>query len=258
MTVSTDGVYQNLGIPSTGISQRHKVSGRLPGPPKGQVSQATTKKGGILWFVILMSGAIFALSSFMPTDDKQENIELSENDGLRGGGSGKYYVTADRLNRRTCRKVTCGIVGWTSFREAHEVHDGWARVTKRYDASCEGSVSSYVDSGNAACASKNGIVAGEFAEWVSLEFLTKNRPPDPSKGATGLAAVVGQSDDYRRFRDEFVSGAKKLISEGKCTEDQLKATGGFIKSVNKGNDDYFSYCGDVRIYLNVKTGSVFQ
>ena len=77
------------------------------------------------------------------------------------------WVTADRLNRRTCPQPTCGSVGVQFFREGvtiYEQKNGWARITRPYDASCFNGVSEYVDSGENACDAANGIVNGRIAE----------------------------------------------------------------------------------------------
>src|SRR5690606_4483053 len=90
-----------------------------------------------------------------------------------------FWVTSDRLNRRTCPSENCGIVGQFFFREGvtvHERRNGWARVSQRYDASCVGGRSKYVDAGNANCDPANGISEGKFAEWVSATYLSENRP----------------------------------------------------------------------------------
>ncbi len=86
-------------------------------------------------------------------------------------GDERYWVTSERLNRRTCPSESCGVVGQLFFREGvtiHERRDGWVRASQTYDASCVGGRSEYVDTGNAACAPANGITDGQFAEWVSV------------------------------------------------------------------------------------------
>ena len=53
---------------------------------------------------------------------------------------------------------------------------------------------------------------------VSLE----RAPPDPAAGATGIEALVGQSDDYRIYKAAFVEAAQSLISSGRCSGPTLK------------------------------------
>ncbi len=62
----------------------------------------------------------------------------------------QYWVTSERLARRTCASSRCGVVGQLMFRESAQVYemvDGWARITEPYDASCAEGRSDYVDSG---------------------------------------------------------------------------------------------------------------
>jgi hypothetical protein len=176
------------------------------------------------------------------------------------------WVTTDRLSRRTCPAVTCGIVGTLMFREKatiYEERNGWARVSKYYDASCQNGLSEYVDSGNAACIEDNGIVDGLFAEWVSMEYLGDMRPADPSAGARGYYALVSGSDDYRHYKDVFARAAAELIESGRCTEQDFREMGGWLKSTtHKDAPVYFTYCGEMqiqnRLYLNAATGDLFQ
>src|SRR5215217_35282 len=69
------------------------------------------------------------------------------------------WVSIDRLNRRTCPAASCGSVGVLFFREKatlYEERQGWARISRYYDASCQNGRSIYVDTGNASCDSENG------------------------------------------------------------------------------------------------------
>jgi len=143
-----------------------------------------------------------------------------------------------------------------------EVKGDWARVSKRYDASCAGGKSAYVDEGNASCTADNGIKGGQFAEWVEAKYLSPNRPADPAEGATGFSKLVAGSDDFRIYEAAFVKAAQKLIASGQCSEADFKEMGGFWKStINKG-PVYFTYCGGMtianRIYLDASTGRIYR
>lgn len=178
----------------------------------------------------------------------------------------KLWVTSDRLNRHTCPKASCGIVGQLMFREAATVweeSDGWARVSQIYDASCVNGKSEYVDSGNSECVADNGIVEGQFAEWVEMANLSAERPADPAETATAHEKLVAGSDDFQHHRTAFVTAATKLISERRCKAADFEEMGGWMKSVtaHKNEPVYFTYCGGMtsanRIYLNVETGAIF-
>lgn len=181
---------------------------------------------------------------------------------LPARSASESWVTTDRLNRRTCPDTRCGTVGILMFREkatVYEEKDGWARISKYYDASCRNGQSDYVDSGNAACIGSNGIVAGEFAEWVSMNYLSIVRPPDPGSGATGSYSLVSGSDDYGTYKDAFAKAASSLVDSGQCTVRDFRNMGGWMKSMtDKSRPIYFTYCGQDRLYLNAETGEVFR
>lgn len=179
--------------------------------------------------------------------------------------AGKLWVTSERLQRHSCPSESCGIVGQLFFREAATVLErkgGWARISKRYDASCSGGRSEYVDKGNAECSAANGIVDGKFAEWVRAEHLSANRPPDPAVTATEDEKLVAGSDDFRRYRRAFVTAARTLIDDGRCTAGDFEENGGWMKSSNHRDEPvYFMYCGGFtaanRIYLDAGSGRIF-
>ena len=178
----------------------------------------------------------------------------------------KSWVTSDSLYRRTCPSTTCGIVGKFFFRQAVEVEEitsGWARVTKYYDASCVNGRSEYVDSGDARCIESNGIRDGQFAEWVSVKYLSESQPADPGAGAVGIAALISDSDDFRKHKDAFIAASQTLLSQGRCSEQDFKEMGGWSKSSNHPNQPiYFTYCGGMakanRIYLDASSGRIFR
>lgn len=180
--------------------------------------------------------------------------------------SESYWNTVDRLNRRTCPSTQCGVVGRLFFREGatvYEVRNGWARITPAYNASCKNGHSEYVDSGNSACLASNGIQGGKFSEWVAFKYLSKNRPPDPAGDETGLAGILGKSDDYHLYKDQFLKTASALISQKICTLKDFQEGWGFTKSTKYPNQPvYFTYCGGMhkrnKIHLNVQSGKIFR
>ncbi len=177
----------------------------------------------------------------------------------------QMWTSVDSAHRRTCPSTQCGSVGTLFYRESakvFETRNGWSRVSRYYDAACSGGRSAYVDSGNADCTTTNGIEGGQLAEWVRSDLLTAQRPADPSEGATGTAALIGQSDDFRLHREAFVKATDELIASGTCRPSDFEEWGGWMKSSNKGTGTgiYFSYCGggSDRIYLDVGSGRVFR
>lgn len=178
----------------------------------------------------------------------------------------RYWVTSDRLNRRTCASPSCGIVGQLFFREGVSVLEqdaGWGRITQPYDAACLGGRSTYVDSGNGACELANGISDGAFSEWVSMAYLSRTRPDDPAVGATGIEELIAGSDDFARHRAAFAAAAQSLIAQGRCVAQDFLDMGGWVaSSSHRDQPIYFTYCGGAtvanRLYLNAQTGEVFQ
>src|SRR5206468_3741444 len=107
------------------------------------------------------------------------------------------------------------------YRESAEVletKNGWGRVSKYYPAYCTAGRLMDVKSGKADCSPLNGVKDGEVAQWVRLDRLSRNRPPDPAAGAEGIAALVGRFDDFHRHQAAFVKAAEKLLASGDCTE----------------------------------------
>jgi hypothetical protein len=177
----------------------------------------------------------------------------------------QMWVTSQYLDRHTCPSQRCGVVGGLFFRESAHVQERkneWARISRRYDASCADGKSEYVDKGNARCTSANGIENGQFAEWVRLSSLSTKRPPDPADTATAAERLVKDSDDFTQHRRAFVRAAHQLIDEGRCTEADFLENGGWMKStVERDAPVYFTYCGGMtlanKIQLNAATGRLY-
>lgn len=176
-----------------------------------------------------------------------------------------YWVTSDRLESHTCPSITCGVAGALLLREKAtvlEVRNGWGRITKYYYASCQDGISQYVKSGRKDCGKDNGIVDGQFAEWVTMKPLSKQRPANPAAGAIGDAALVAKSDDYLLHKDTFIKAAKSLIANSTCTEADFKEGIGWMKTIYRDRPVYFVYCGEWKIsnkvYLDVSNGKTFK
>lgn len=206
----------------------------------------------------IIAAAYFGLSSMgrLPSIGDRTSGESPQSEA---------WVTAERLNRRTCPSADCGSVGQFFSRDRVDVFeekDGWVRVSQYYDASCWAGVTEYVDSGNDACTEENGVVDGRFAEWVSSEYLSPSRPPDPAAGATGMNALVANSDDYARYGDSFARAVGELIASQQCSRADFEEMGGWLKSSFHDGPIYFTYCRGMtiqnRIYLNAESGEVFR
>ncbi|WP_419808593.1 hypothetical protein [Sphingomonas sp.] len=191
-------------------------------------------------------------------------VPMEMADATDPGDAGKSWVITQYADRHSCPSDTCGIVGRLFFREAAtplETKGDWVRVSKVYDASCENGRSQYVDKGNSSCTSENGITNGRFAEWVKANQLSKTRPPDPALSASADESIVADSDDFTQHRKAFAKVAAELIAAGRCTAQDFKEQGGWVKSTNQRDQPiYFAYCGGMtaasKIYMNAETGLV--
>lgn len=176
----------------------------------------------------------------------------------------KSWVTTQYADRHSCPSEKCGIVGRLFFREAAiplEAKGSWVRVSKVYDASCENGRSQYVDKGDASCTPANGITDGRFAEWMKANQLSKTRPADPALTASADESIVADSDDFTQHRKAFAKVAAELIVAGRCTAQDFRDQGGWVKSTNlRDQPIYFTYCGGMtaanKIYMNAETGIV--
>lgn len=88
----------------------------------------------------------------------------------------RMVIHVDDVQRRTCPSTECGVIGRFFSGESvpvYETTNGWSRVSGYYSAGCHDGRSAFVERGPSACTAANGIVSGEFAEWVRSEFLAQ-------------------------------------------------------------------------------------
>jgi len=240
------------------FGKRNAPGSAAQSQPRASASQSSRSKM-LLWSAIagfaLLGTVLFgqALKVEVPTQAAVAPVANTE---------GLVWVTTQRLARHTCPSTACGIVGEFYYRDGVkplETQNGWTRVSKYYVASCENGRSAYVDTGNDRCSQANGIVDGQFAEWVVDANLSTERPADPAADATGLAKSIGGSDDFNLYQAQFVQAAQQLIDQNLCTEAELADWGGFYASVNlRPRKAYFVHCGNDRHYLDVTTMEIFR
>lgn len=177
---------------------------------------------------VLFTIGLFFFGTGVTLSDQVSQAEPNSGDARLVIGQ-KYWVAGNGLNRRTCPETKCGVVGQLQFREAVTVHEqrgSWARISEPYNASCIGGRSEFVDRGNAECDASNGIIDGQFAEWVAIEFLSNGRPDDPAASAAGWETLIRGSDDFAQYRSQFAKAAKNLIQMQKCNEADFREMGG--------------------------------
>lgn len=94
----------------------------------------------------------------------------------------RMWVAVGDLKRRTCPSTDCGIVGKFFFQESlfvYETENGWSRVSASKPAGCYAGKAAYVETGRSDCSRENGIIQGEFSEWVQSKFLADEKPDAP-------------------------------------------------------------------------------
>lgn len=85
----------------------------------------------------------------------------------------------------------------------------------------------------------------------------------PLPSADDVSTAIAASDDFDLYRQVFIEAAATLIRDGKCSLNQLRENGGWVRSqVYKPQLVYFVYCGtphvNNRMYLDASTGRLFQ
>jgi hypothetical protein len=101
----------------------------------------------------------------------------------------RMWVAVEDLRRYTCPSVECGVVGRFFFRETipvFETENGWSRVSREKSAACYDGASSFIEAGPDDCTAENGIVSGEFYEWVRSRYLVGSEPAEQLKRASEL------------------------------------------------------------------------
>lgn len=94
--------------------------------------------------------------------------------------------------------------------------------------------------------------------WVVIAVF--NPAPEPLKLSwEQINSAVNHSDDYDKYSAIFINAADRLIQKRRCTLNELREFGGWVRSTRRSNT-YFTYCGGYttadRIYLNVITGKL--
>ncbi|MFG6599948.1 MULTISPECIES: SH3 domain-containing protein [unclassified Sulfitobacter] len=177
------------------------------------------------------------------------------------------YVSADQLSVRSCASTSCGRISWLLSGQkvtVVETRNGWARISKYYDAACKAGKSEYVDSGNSACSEENGISNGQLAEWVSLDYLKANPEKPKPASSSILVNALRKSDNFNKYEAEFTRATQQLIDDGECTEADVVENAGWAKATGANADlpVFFMYCKGFtaanRLYLDASTGRTFR
>lgn len=180
-------------------------------------------------------------------------------------GIREMWVSAERLNIRSCASEKCGRTGWALSGEKltiYEVNGEWGRISEPTDAFCEDGWSAQIDDGDRRCVPENGVTDGHLARWVSLRHLAEVPPEPASDPEECSSGFLASSDNYEIYAREFCAAAVRLIAERKCTERDFKESGGWWASTTHPKGTFFTYCGGMalsnKIYLDARTGRIFQ
>ena len=176
------------------------------------------------------------------------------------------WVSTDVLKRHSCPSNRCGVLGEIYYRSKATVlerREGWGRITRYYDAFCEAGKSRYFKGGTADCLETNGVKNSQVAEWIELKHLAAVRPADPAAAATGTAALIGGSDDFKTYKAVFVKITDQLLAAKRCSTADFKEWGGWMRSTtHKASPTYFMYCGGStpahKIYLDAAAGTLVR
>lgn len=270
--VRKTGYYNNVVIKSKSNSARYNVN-----KEERLLYVNQSKNSSPMWYIKNHDGSIEPIfysknlydrqqetasfiSSLNRIEQKWRYLQKSADNNQT-----KMWVTTARLNRRTCPSTQCGVVGQQFYRESVDVYEmrgKWARISKYYSANCSNGRSEYVESGNALCRESNGILGNKLAEWVSVNYLSEQRPINPAHRETGIAKLIANSDDYQQYRERFNEATEWLINKGICAKKDFE-DGHWLKSMrHKSKPVYFAYCGgwnsENRVYLNAKTGKIYK
>ncbi len=115
-----------------------------------------------------------------------------------------------------------------------------------------------------------GIVITEWATMQQGFTATSNQVETPTAISARvftdaqIQSAISKSDDYKIHRAAFEKAANFLLTKNRCTQQELKEYGGFVKAQGgyKNQPIYFTYCGGVktsnRFYVDADTGLVSQ
>ena len=103
--------------------------------------------------------------------------------------------------------------------------------------------------------------------WGYNSYKSETAASTPSSVTTSNSVdtnrLVSASDDYTTYASAFERGARELMKQGRCSPEDFREMGGWVKSTNHKNKPvYFTYCGGMtvsdRIYLDASSGRIFK
>jgi hypothetical protein len=77
-----------------------------------------------------------------------------------------------------------------------------------------------------------------------------------------IAAAIKKSEDLEMHSGIFMKASKKLVVDGRCTLQDLRIVGGWLRRTAKQHRIYVTYCGGSaaknRLYLDVMFGRIYH
>lgn len=204
--------------------------------------------GAYYYFVMMPQMAMVAGSDYQVIEPDQQAekpmMELEEKKNVATIELGEYYVTSSRLNVRREPGTNAPISRVLDIGDKVNVlesNQGWARISEYYE-----------------------FGDGNFAQWVSEQFLSSSIPENLATVRSGrLEIAIKHSDNFVTHRNLFLKVSQALIDDGVCSNGDFKEMRGWLKSVDyQPRDVYYTYCGGIerenKIYLDAESGEVMD
>ncbi len=203
--------------------------------------------GGAYYYLVIMNQEATPEESMDKNNEEMvesssTGVEIETEKATATIELGEYYVSSSSLNVRQEANPNASISSVLDIGDkvlVLESNQGWARISEYNE---------YVD--------------GKFAQWVSDQYLTSTLPDNLAEVRSARLEIdIKGSDNFLNHRDLFLSVSQRLINEGKCTNNDFKEIGGWLKSViYQPRDVYYTYCGGLdivnKIYLDAESGQL--
>jgi len=206
----------------------------------------------VTWFVLfLFVVVVYNLLTNDTSKTPSPKVKASDIVKTKNKISSKtYFVAIEQLNVRLDPSKEASITN-TLYEnqkiDVYEIKNGWARISEYYNGTVEGR-------------------DGRVARWVSVKYLSRNPPVEKEfskSGDSALEEAIRGSNNYSKYKKSFIKASETLIQEERCTLNDFKKIGGWVRSsTHKPKPIFFTYCGRMttenRIYLNAETGKLFK
>ncbi|MBD1556791.1 SH3 domain-containing protein [Vibrio sp. S9_S30] len=205
--------------------------------------------GGAYYYFVMMPQAMVATDRVAKVEEKKNDfdgamVDLEKKENLATIELGEYYVSSSSLNVRRepdTDALISRVLDIGDKVNVLESNQGWARIAE------------YNEYGD-----------GEFAQWISEQFLSSTVPENLNEVRSGRTEIaIKGSDNFLIHRELFLSVSQDLINDGVCTNGDFQEVGGWLKSVvYHPRDVYYTYCGGIerehKLYLDAENGELLN